>query len=58
MKVYIYKTIDHWNNQTTDYVVEGRLEKMENGIAVLRDNDGNRQCINLYQIFCLVESND
>lgn len=56
MKIYIYRTIDDWNNQSTDYVIDGRLDKMEQGIALITDDSGNRQYINLRQVFCLVES--
>ena len=54
-KIYIYKTIDDWNRQSTDYVLDGRLQKVENGIAFIQDDAGLRQYINLAQVFCLVE---
>jgi len=57
MKIYIYKTVEDWNEQSTDYVLDGTLLKVENGIATIQDNSGNRQFININQVFCLVESN-
>ncbi|HWP96304.1 MAG TPA: hypothetical protein VN426_05595 [Syntrophomonadaceae bacterium] len=56
MRIYIYLTIDDWNNQKTKYVLEGHIQKIENGVATIRDNDGNQQYINMDQVFCLVES--
>ena len=56
MKIYIYKTIDDWNEQSTDYVMDGNLLKVENGIATIQDQSGNKQLMNLTQVFCLVES--
>lgn len=58
MKIYIYATIDEWNSQDTDYVLNGYIQRFENGIAVVRDDQGNQQYINLGQVFCLVESNE
>ena|GEM_PF-2555928 len=58
MKIYIYKTVDDWNKQSTNYVLDGNLIKVENGIATIQDQDGNRQFMNLTQIFCLVESSN
>ncbi|MGE5404295.1 MAG: hypothetical protein ACM3PP_05095 [Candidatus Saccharibacteria bacterium] len=55
-KIYIYKTIEAWNEQETEFEVEAQLERIENGIAVIRDTDGNRQYINLDHVFCLVEA--
>ncbi|NPV92992.1 MAG: hypothetical protein HPY50_19670 [Firmicutes bacterium] len=54
-KIYIYKTIDDWNQQSTDYILDGRLIKVESGIAFIQDNAGLKQYINLAQVFCLVE---
>lgn len=56
MKIYIYKTVEDWNSQSTDYVLDGRLVKIENAIAHVQDDSGGRQYINLGQVFCLVES--
>ncbi len=56
MKIYIYRTIDDWNEQSTDYVLDGNLLKVESGIATIQDQNGNRQFMNLNQVFCLVES--
>jgi len=58
LKIYIYKTVDDWNKQSTNYVLDGNLIKVENGIATIQDQDGNRQFMNLTQIFCLVESSN
>ena len=58
MKIYIYKTIDDWNEQSTDYVLDGNLEKVDSGIATIKDQSGNKQLINLTQVFCLVESSN
>lgn len=57
MKIYIYRTIDEWNEQSTDYVVDGNLLQVESGIATIQDQNGNRQFMNLSHVFCLVESN-
>lgn len=57
MKIYIYKTIDDWNKESTSYVLEGYIAKVENGFATIQDQNGNRQIMNLDHIFCLVESN-
>ncbi len=57
MKIYIYKTIEDWNKESTNYVMEGYLTKIENGIATIQDQNGNRQIMNLNHVFCLVESN-
>lgn len=57
MKIYIYKTIDDWNEQSTDYVLDGSILRIDGGIANIQDQNGNRQFINLNQVFCLVESN-
>lgn len=57
MKIYIYKTIDDWNKESTNYVLEGYITKVENGIATIQDQNGNRQIMNLSHVFCLVESN-
>ena len=56
MKIYIYTTVEDWNRQSTDYVLDGHLQRFDNGIAVIRDDEGNQQYINLNRIFCLVES--
>ena len=58
MKIYIYKTIDDWNKQSTNYVLDGNLLKVESGIATIQDQDGNRQFMNLTQVFCMVESSN
>lgn len=58
MKIYIYRTIDDWNKQSTNYVLDGNLLRVENGIATIQDQNGNRQIMNLDQVFCIVESND
>ncbi|MGE5418353.1 MAG: hypothetical protein ACM3UZ_16565 [Acidobacteriota bacterium] len=55
-KIYIYKSIEDWNQQETDFEIEAQLERIENGIAVLRDAEGNRQYINMEFVFCLVEA--
>lgn len=56
MKIYLYKTIEDWNKESTHFMVEGNLIKIENGIATIQDQNGNRQFINMDCIFCLVES--
>jgi len=58
LKIYIYKTIDDWNKQSTNYVLDGNLLKVESGIATIQDQDGNRQFMNLTQVFCMVESSN
>ncbi len=56
MKIYIYATIDDWNRQNTNYVLDGHIQRFENGVAIIRDSEGNQQYINLNRVFCLVES--
>jgi len=58
LKIYIYRTIDDWNEQSTDYVLDGNLLKVESGIATIQDQSGNKQLMNITQVFCLVESSN
>lgn len=58
MKIYIYTTIEDWNRGATDYVFSGNIQRFDNGVVIIRDDDGNQQYINLNRVFCLVESTD
>jgi hypothetical protein len=58
LKIYIYATIDDWNRSETDYVFSGNIMRYDNGVVIIRDEEGNQQYINLNRVFCLVEANE